>query len=381
MRRYLKSLPPAASALCVVVCLALTTAAFIRGQVPAPAIVYLPGSGIIDAAAYGVTPGPDCTQAFQALVAAMPKGSTIGLTLGTYNVSATIDFRTGIKNAQHVDHIWIKGAGAYPGQGTTIRGNFAGPVMAYNAVGLDNATSARIEGIAFVNDHPLGVGLQLERIDGAEIRNCVFGPAHRGLVIGEKQFTNVDVGIHDCTFWGNVTSHPDGIGAAIRAQGLVTNAGVYRWGAVGMRLSNNVGVQRFHAENNRVAFQLGVAPDGTNGSTSGKFSNFTLEANNIPIQVTKGATNCVFDSIGIHGTGGVIAPKPQLGIDVQAGSGPMSFCGLQVNGSFTTAAIRLNGSGPVVGINVNASVKDAPGLPWSVTTPADKQSWLQSNKP
>ena len=359
--------------------IASLAAAFLLAQAPAPFIVG--PDGTIDASKYGVTPGIDCTIAFQRLVGAvLPKNATILLPPGTLNVTAIVDARTGVKNAFHVDHLWLRGAGAVPGNlGTTIRGNVAGPLVAYNTAGLDAAASVRIDGISFVNDHPAGTGLQLERIDSGTIRSCVFGPSHRGLVIGSKLATNVEISVRDCAFIGSLARFPAGIGASLNMHGHVDTIVATQWGDAALELARQVDVSHARLEQNRCGVRTGSSL-GVSRPYSGHISGLTTEATITPIQITKNTQYAKFSVLKVHGTGNAIG-APTVGFDAQLGSGPITIDTAAITGAFSVAAIRLDGQGGVVASNVLGAVANASGAPWVVGMDRTKLSVLQSNVP
>lgn len=351
--------------------------AFLLAQAP-PAIVTGP-DGTVDASKYGVTPGIDCTVAFKRLVGPeLPKHATILLPPGRLTVSATVDARTGVKNAFHVDHLWLQGAGAVPGNlGTTIKGNVAGALVAYNAAGFDAAASVRIDGISFVNDHPAGIGLQLERIDSGTIRSCVFGPSHRGLVIGSKLATNVEISVRDCAFIGSLARFPAGIGASLNMHGHVDTIVATQWGDAAIELTRQVDVSHARLEQNRCGVRTGTTL-GASRPYSGHISGLTTEATITPIQITKNTQYAKFSVLKIHGTGNALG-NPTAGFDAQPGSGPITIDTAAITGAFSVAAIRLDGQGPVVALNVTGAVTNATGTPWQVGMAPAKLTTLQSN--
>ena len=341
---------------------------------PPPNLVILPG-GFIDATQppYNVVPGADVTAGLRQLMRDMPRGTTILLPPGGLLVSGTCDFYTGVKGGGHVDSPRMVGSQ------TLISGNFAGPLVAYNAGGLDaTASDGFISGIIFSNAHAQGIGLQLERLDRSVIDRCTFSGGN-GLVIGALQFTNVDVSVRDCQFQGNLRQYPQGIGAALNMQGACYNCGFFQWGA-GMLLGRAVSVYRGHAENNIVAIQTGLTYSLVAVPYSGVLSHVTMEANVYPVQILKTCYGVNLDAVLIHGTGNSITGQaPQIGIDVQPGSGRVSMNNVTADGGWQAAGIRLAGGGPVVAMNCQSSVKNAPGIPWVITMNRNFLTLIQSH--
>lgn len=349
-------------------------------QVPAPIVVR--SDGTVDASAYGVIPGVDCTAALKRLVGVeLPADATIQLPAGVLRLMARVDARTGIKNVLHTDHLFINGAN---GQ-TVISGNFPGPLLCYNFDGLDASAACKICGITFQNVHPDGWGLLLTRADNSTVKDCAFYGAN-GLAIGRKladgrSSTNLGNAVRDCLFQGNIRQFANGIGCALNMIGEVDNCRFFQWGTA-LSISRAVNVRGGRFENNSLALVTGTAPDGIDLATNCTLTGIGFEANVRPVTIGKATFYSVLSGLWIHGTGNSItAASPQIGVVAQAGSGELVMNCVSSNGAFQIAAVRLAGNGPVVANVVNGAVKDSPGVAWDITMDRTKLTTLQCNTP
>lgn len=343
---------------------------------------YMPG-GLINVADPGigftpVVPGePDSWAKLKAISDAMAPNTTVLLNAGSYALSQPWDFYTGIKTSAHVDHLWLRGAGM-----TRIVGNFAGPLVAYNRNGVDATSDARVSGIEFQNSHASGIGLQLERIEKGILAALKFTACAQGLVIGAIQATNVDIDLYDIDLNGSLASFPNGVGLAARMIGRVFGIRATQWGTA-CRVANHVDFFGGRIEECNIGIRTGVTPGDAEYSTVVSIIGMTNESTVRNVQMGKGTTSLSIHTYQSHGTGnGVLALNPTIGIDCQAGSGRISLQNAQISGSFSTAAVALNGGGPAVLINSSAGIKaPAAGVPWLVGMDPAQVYNLGSNYP
>lgn len=339
--------------------------------------ITLEPDGTIAASKYGVVPGPDCTTAFLALVAARAAdpslwASTIQLPPGGLNISQTIDGKTSSK----CPGLFIRGDGQ---EQTSLYGNVPGPLLAWNAAGLDQSGSLRVSGMSVSNGHPSGTCIQGERIERSLFKDLVL-KGNRGLIIGDKQATNVEIVVKRCLFNGDIKQWPFGVGAALNMHGSIKDCAATLW-RVAIKLARFVTVEHLRLEGNGVGLLTGQTASGLSVPYGGSITDVSLEANEVPLLITKNSQFVRLVGCRILGTGNPTTHvSPAVGVNVQAGSGPITFDTVTVSGSFSTAAVQLSGDGPVVLTNSNAANKSG-GANWAGSTPAAKVTAIQSNYP
>lgn len=318
-----------------------------------PTVTFIVDSdGGVNAANYGALPGTECNAAFQTFRgSSFPKSAFLKLSAGTYSITQICDFYTGVKDSVHTDHLWIKGAGCDSVLGTTIRGSVNGPLIAMNRTGVDAATTVILEGIHFINDHPSGTAVQLERIDFGHITNCNFTGA-RGLVIGEIQQTNVDINLIDCRFDGDLTAFPTGIGLAAGFKGALRGCSAFRYGTCAWRLSGHIDIYGAHIEVcPGIGIQTGLAPDGSvsNLPSSGSWHGLTIENVGTAVSLEKETYRQSIRMFSVHN-------PSAYGLRHKAGARSLILENAFVDGTVTGAAYEFAGAGPIYLNDVNEGV-------------------------
>jgi hypothetical protein len=253
-------------------------------------------------------------------------------------------------------------------------------LVAWNAAGANASGGLRIDGITFSNSNSAGVCVQGEYLERSHISDCVF-KGNKMLVIGDRQATNVEVSIARCFFNGNLAQFPNSLGCAANMHGSISDCCATQCG-VGFRLARFVTINHARIEVNKTGLETGLTASGVSTPYGGTITDASLEANEKPVVIGKNTQYVTFAGLRILGTGNTTTGvSPAVGLDHQAGSGPVTHIGSTISGSFSTAAVRLSGDGPVSLITTNAGNKTAGALLWSVTTPAAKIGSVQSNYP
>jgi hypothetical protein len=241
--------------------------------------------------------------------------------------------------------------------GTSIVGNFAGPLLAYNAAGTPASGEICADSLGFNNSHAAGWGLQLEGVFGATLTGLHFSGGN-GLKIGALRPTNTEIQVSQLTLDGNLASYPSGIGCTINGVGNINVCRATQW-FEGLRLSRSMNISgKARLENNIIGLRLGVDPSGNGLQSIGTYANVQTEACNYAVQVTKGAYLTKFSGLRVYGTGNTVSGfggLPVVGLDLQAGCGRATVDTSEIVGSFGGAAVNVYGSGPFRFLNSNVS--------------------------
>lgn len=335
---------------------------------------------VIDARSFGVRSDvADCTEAFRTLVQNAPKGAMIKLGCGGHTVTGTVDAYTGIKTATHTDCLWVEGSGAAPSLGTSINGNFAGPLLAYNRGGNDVAASVRLRGIRFTNSHAQGECVRLERVDDGLIQECGFEQSNVGLVVGALQATNVEVHVDRCWFVSDLTRFPNSVGASLNMHGSLSRSLAQRCGTAFL-LGRQVEINKLRCEVNTTCIVTGEKLGGGAVPYAGSWNGVSTEASVNAIVIKKPTTRVDIRCLFVHGTGISGVGDADYGVDYQAAAGYLTLATSTIAGNFGVSAMNMKGNGPAVFIGVFA--QNGSGTAWDLGgMTATKWASIQSNTP
>jgi hypothetical protein len=274
----------------------------------------------------------DNTAALQALINSAAPGTTFYFPLGTYKVSATIDF-------SRLSSFTILGDGASAGgstAGSTIVGSFAGVLLK-----ADYGTGAGTFQIHNMNLRSVTAsgGLCLFA------RNAVLSNLQDVQVTGNIGIEIVNpfmCSVSSVQFNGSLSSGSNIGLLVVGGSGCTVEACDFMGWQEGLRASGSgLDVFACRFETNHIGMNLGIDINGNlSPLQNASFAGISMEANDIAINA-KDCINSSFEAIGAQGSTNAPSGLSQVGLNVGACQG-CTFSAIGMGGSYSNTAVVVS---------------------------------------
>jgi hypothetical protein len=315
---------------------------------------------VVDAAASGITPGADCTAAFQNLVDTAPAGTWLQLPPGLLTISSTIDFTSAAR--RNLDgkntEIRLLGCGKQVTKISGGKAGVAGPLLSRNAGLVTGSGSVWVRGISLLNNHTQGLGFQGEFLNSSRIEDC-DAKANIGFAVGligdPSKEANVAVAFDGCDAYGDYTLFPNGVGFSTWMMGSIRNCQAIGVAGTGMQVSGSCSVDEARIE------ECGTGLLSYNNSAHSILSRINTEAcRDRHIAFGKGGAGTLWGA-NVGGDRFRGTTWPTTGLEIGAGSGRVTVHSSSFGGSFSAQTVLLAGDGPLKVINSVAGNKGFAG--------------------
>lgn len=287
--------------------------------------------------------------AIAAAIAATPDGGVVYFPTGAYVTSTTIDFSAKIGvTVLGTGHRGGFGAGT---QGSLIMGSVAGDLVKY----VPSGGCISIRGMSFRNTSTSAsaVGVHIESVVGGGLFHCLIGGTGGYGFFGPQNLFGFS--IVDTVFGGSISTFPNAIGIYFAGNAFVVSGCDIGGWAEGIRYTNAaMTLNGGRLEVNKIGINVGMDNTGAAGTGGGGIRGPSFEANDTAILLTVPA-NLTIENVGIQGS--VNAPSGQslYGIRQTGSASQTAVRNSSTAGSFSRAAISIEGAGRIVWSQVSAN--------------------------